>query len=124
MEEECCKLAEYTDIYRRIWGNKDINEVKITTGIDDTLFIELEDDTHEEIVLDDATYKLTLTPRKSDIVDSINEKLSVNNIIECYLGSVHGDTRYECLVFKSKEGKNITSVTGSFAKVYFYAEDI
>lgn len=117
-------MSQYTDIYKRIWGDEDIKEVNVILGLNDVLTITLEDESEETIQIENKSYNLSLTPRGSEIVNEINSKFKINDILECYLGSVRGDRDYECLVFKSKENKKITGVTGSFADDFFYKEEI
>lgn len=112
-------MTQYTDIYKRIWGNVDIDNIVVVSGDNDSLSIEIEGGDTEILTITDKTYKLSRSSRKSEIIDELNAELALNGKLRCYLGSVRGDTKYECIVFQSTDETNITSVTGTFADSFF-----
>lgn len=112
-------MTQYTDIYKRVWGNVDIDNIVVIDGINDTLSIELEDSSEKVLTVPAKTYKLSRSSRKSEIINELSEMFSVEDILKCYLGSVRGDVDYECIVFQTTDGTNIVNVAGSFADSFF-----
>lgn len=112
-------MSFYTDTYLRIWGNKDV-KTAIVTSSNNGIAIQLEDATSYTITLPSKTYKWDDVPRKSELVDEINAQLRLANAkVDCYIGGVSKDTKYDCLVFRATGSYKVSSVSGTFIEEFF-----
>lgn len=110
----------YVDDYKRVWGNASINgEIDIILGANDIL----------NVFTDTESYTITLPPRKytteyttnvSDLVEEINRQISLSPLpIEALLGGFHKDQKYNVVVLRMTNGKDIADLSGSFFDNYF-----
>ncbi|OME54147.1 hypothetical protein BSK59_16340 [Paenibacillus odorifer] len=112
-------MLNYIDMYKRVWGNKDMKAVTVTAD-NGGLTISLEQAISFAVTLPAKTYVWDSVPRKSELVDEINSQLkSLNATVECIVGGVQKDVKYDCLVFRSTDSKNIVDVIGTFANEFF-----
>ncbi|RJE90663.1 hypothetical protein D3P07_00700 [Paenibacillus sp. 1011MAR3C5] len=112
-------MSFYTDTYLRIWGNKDVKTATVTSA-NNGIVINLEDSTSYTIALPSKPYKWDDVRRKSELVDEINARLRLSNAkVECYIGGVSKDTKYDCLVFRATGNYKVSSVAGTFTDEFF-----
>lgn len=111
-------MANYIDMYSRIWGDKDIKSVTVTAQ-NNSLSFKMEDNTEYTIFVTEAVYGFDDIPRISGVVDNINEQFVAASIpIKAYVGGVSGDSKYDCIVFHPQGASRISDITGSFISLF------
>ena len=110
----------YTDDYKRVWGQKSINgDITIVTDQNDKLNIETDVSSYE-IQLKPKTYKTEYTTNYSELIREIKERLaSQSHPIEVSLGGFHKDQKYNVVVLRMTNDKDIKNISGSFFDSYF-----
>ncbi|MGZ7444954.1 hypothetical protein [Paenibacillus sp. TH7-28] len=109
----------YIDSYKRVWGNKTINGEKAITDSNNVLTIEANDSTYD-ITLSPGSYKTEFTANDSELVDEIKNKVTLSGFpIEVLLGGYHKDEKYNVVVVRMTNGKDIINISGTFFDEYF-----
>lgn len=109
-------MAQYVDVYNRVWGDGDItNSIDIPASMN-LLTFEVADGTTYTVGIPAGTYGFNGVARRADLVDEFNRQLESSGVpIKCYVGGVRGESkRYNCMVFQSKSDQKIVNITGSF----------
>ena len=80
------------------------------------------------VLTDTESYTITLPPRKytteyttniSDLVEEINHQISLSLPIEALLGGYHKDQKYNVVVLRMTNGKDIADLSGTFYDNFF-----
>lgn len=109
----------FTDNYKRVWGNKTINgEIEITDQ-NNILTIETDDSTYD-IAISPGAYATEYTRNYSGLIDEIKNKITLSSFpIEAFLGGYHKDQKYNVVVVRMTNGKDIINISGTFTNEYF-----
>lgn len=111
----------YTDVYKRVWGNKPINgEIEIT-DLNNVLTIETDDGIYD-ITLSPGIYKTEYTTNYSELIEEIKDKINLSSFpIEAFLGGYHKDQKYNVVVVQMTNNKEILNISGTFFDEFFSA---
>lgn len=109
----------YKDSYKRVWGNKSINGEVVITTANNVLSVESADGIYE-ITLAPGTYRTEYTTNKSELIAEIQNKITISSFpIEVFLGGNHQDQKFNVVVLRLNNDKDIEDITGSFFEEYF-----
>lgn len=109
----------YTDNYKRVWGNKSINGDVVITDTNNTLTVKTDDSTYD-IALRPGTYKTEYTTNYSELIDEIKNKIAASSFpIDVFLGGYHKDQKYNAVVVRMTNDKDIIGLSGTFFDAYF-----
>lgn len=104
----------YTDNYKRVWGNRAINGDIVITDQNNLFTVETDDSTYD-ITISPGTYFTEYTKNYSELIDEFKSKVTLSSFpVEVSLGGYHMDQKYNTVVVKMTNGKDILNLTGSF----------
>ena len=108
----------FTDAHNRVWGEKDIPRMAEITSSNNNIHFVIGEEEYTATI-PTGIYETIYTRHTSDLINAINQQFEDNLVlVDAYLGRVHRDIKYSSVVFRSSDGKEITSISGTFVDAF------
>lgn len=112
----------YIDNYKRVWGNAHIDGDVTIHAANKTLTIQDENIQSYTISLTEGFYHTEYTKNSSELIEELNKQFRNNSLpIEALLGGYHKDEKYNTVVLRMTNERNITEISGSFCSQFLSA---